>query len=125
MCGYTYTRSGPNKKIADKYVKKTVKEYGPAWETALKDYILKCECCVSNLSKLMDCDGKTIGKYVKKLGVFKLLNSHMKTDEVMDKKRKYDINLEEKYKNDIFPLLLKNPDVNRSEIMWKMQKQYA
>ncbi|CAI3624257.1 hypothetical protein CNEO4_830015 [Clostridium neonatale] len=47
-CGYTYTRSGPDKKSADKYVKKTVKEYGPIWDLALKDYILKGECSMSS-----------------------------------------------------------------------------
>lgn len=124
-CGYTYTRSGPDKRSADKYVKKTVKEYGPIWDAALKDYILKGECCISHLEQLMDCDGKTIGKYAKKLGVFKLLNSRMKTDEVIEKRRRYEADLEEKYKKDIFTFLLENPDCSRSEIMGKMQKQFA
>lgn len=124
-CGYIYTRSGPDKKNDDKYVKKTVKEYGPVWELALKDYILKGEHCISHLEQLMDCDGKTIGKYAKNLGVFKLLNSRMKTDEVIEKKRRYEVVLEEEYKKDILAFLLKNPYSNRSEIIEKMQKQYT
>ncbi|EDT74389.1 TnsD family Tn7-like transposition protein [Clostridium butyricum] len=123
-CGYIYTRLGPDKKSDDKYVKRTVKEYGPVWEAALNNYILKGEHCISHLKQLMACDGKTVGKYAKKLGVFKLLNSRMKTDEVIEKKRRYEMVLEEKYKKDILEFLLENPYSSRSEIAEKMQKQY-
>lgn len=124
-CGYTYTRLGPDKKSDDKYVKRTVKEYGPVWEAALNDYILKGEHCISHLEQLMDCDGKTVGKYARKLGVFKLLNSRMKIDEVTKKKRRYQVDLEEKYKKEILAFLLENSDSNRSAIVKKMKKQYA
>ena len=124
-CGYIYTRLGPDKKSDDKYVKRTVKEYGSVWEAALNNYILKGEHCISHLEQLMDCDGKTVGKYAKKLGIFKLLNSRMKTDEVIEKRRRYATELEEEYKKDILTFLLKNPDSRRSEIAKKLQKQYA
>ncbi|WP_252233894.1 TnsD family transposase [Clostridium sp. ZS1] len=125
-CGYSYTRLGPDKKIEDRYIKRTVKTYGEIWMKSLKDNIINQKYSISYLGKLMECDSKTIGTYAKELGVFHLLNSNMKTYKKNEENEpRYNVNLEEQYKSDILKLIEKNPNIIRSEVSRKLSKQYT
>lgn len=125
-CGYHYTRLGPDKNVYDRYLKRSVKCYGDLWRNELKKYIVLGNHNILEMSRIMDCDGKTIGAYAKDLGVFELLNSKMKTYELNNKtERRYLKGLEEQYKLDIITLIKENPNLKRSDVARKLRKQYV
>jgi hypothetical protein len=125
-CGYCYTRLGPDKNIDDRYVKRTVKRYGEIWMNELKKYILTGDYSISKIANIMECDGKTVGSYAKELGVFEFLNSKMKTYSLNNQKEsRYLGYLEEQYKLDIITLIEENPNLKRSDVMRKLEKQFT
>ncbi|KAI3349975.1 hypothetical protein EXM65_03085 [Clostridium botulinum] len=123
-CGYCYTRLGPDKNIEDRYIKRTVKNYGELWINELKNNIISGNYGVSKIASIMECDSKTVGAYAKELGIFELLNSKMKTYSINNKNEpRYCVSLEPQYKFDILTLIKENPSLSRSQVMKRLQKQ--
>jgi len=125
LCNYTYTRLGPDKEENDKFIKRTVKEYGDVWKEELRRNILKQIYNISGLASVMECDRKTIGKYAKQLGVFDYLNSRMKTEEIGTYKIRRKDNLKNNYKKHIIEYINNNPNANRSNVYSNLMKEYT
>lgn len=94
VCGYGYSRIGPDKNEEDKFrIGKTL-EMGWVWEERLESLIRK-NLSLNQIEKKLETSQKTIKKYAIKLGYIDYLNNRVKENtsgahEVVKKKREDD-----------------------------------
>ncbi len=125
ICGFEYSRTGPDKEYDDRYKIGRIINMGHEWEQVLCNYILKGTYSIRKLAKLMGCDRNTIIRYAQKLGIAHHLNT--KQDRYFPNNNVNGINetLRSVYREDIMTLVKQNPCYSRKDIYNKLMKQYS
>ncbi|SHJ75177.1 TniQ protein [Clostridium cavendishii DSM 21758] len=117
-CGFIYSRKGPDKTKDDRYKIGRIKAFGVVWETKLEEYLKDERYSLRELSRLMNCDPKTILKFKEKI-----LNFAIKKDGEVEKNNKI-IYKSEIYKSNLLKYIEVNKNATRTEIRKLCQKEY-
>lgn len=123
-CGFIYSRRGPDTEGKDKYKIGRIKNFGHVWKNKLKGFLDSQSQTLRGISKNMGCDPKTIIKYAKQLGLESKLQLQIKSNDEQVNFNKLN-NLDERYSQDIIQLVQQQPELTRTQIRQKLQKQYA
>lgn len=122
-CGFTYSRKGPDKDLSDQYKIGRIKEFGNVWENKLKEHMHEDDYGLRELSRIMQCDPKTIVKFDEKLGVNYFRNSKLRINPQNSKDVSRSIDIQH-YKRVILETLNNNPDYSRTQIRELCKKEY-
>lgn len=125
-CGYWYSKCINDND--DQYKARAILRFGETWEKELSNLLISKTYSIQGLGKKMRCSDVTIIRYAKKMGLEDCIN----TENNLEDKRKYfdEIKLEKwllklwRYKEDVYELLLKNPEFTRKELFVNLRKQY-
>ncbi|TCO71812.1 TnsD family Tn7-like transposition protein [Marinisporobacter balticus] len=125
VCGFVYSRKGPDQFKEDRYRIGRIKAFGHVWENKLKAYLKEEKYGLRELARLMKCDPKTIKKFDEKLGLNYFQGSKTIVKEVMDNEnqgRQIDI---QAYKDKIINTIREQPSLSRTQIRKLCQKEYS
>lgn len=127
ICGFTYSRKGPDTNVEDIYRIGRIKTFGELWGNKLSDLLSTQKYGLRQLARIMCCDQKTIMKYASKLdkGFLEAREKSFLGLNVDFREKGYDSNIHELYKKQILELMDKEPWLNRSDVRAKLKKQYA
>lgn len=117
-CGFVYSRKGPDKVYEDRYKVGRIKSFGGVWENKLKEYLEEEKYGLRELSRLMNCDPKTILKFKNILS-----QEAVKSDKPIEEKEQSD-NFIEEYKINVLKCMELNPQTTRTEIRRLCKKEY-
>ena len=127
MCGFVYSRRGPDQRTEDQFKIGRVKCYGPVWEEKLIKLVKERSHSIREIARLLKSDSKTIVKYARKQGLDGFLKSkmsmHTSLVEPSGLKRQYS-SLWEQYTRDILKHMKLKPEETRNEIRRALAKQY-
>ncbi|MBP3971404.1 TnsD family transposase [Bacillus sp. WL1] len=111
-CGFTYARKNRNNTVRDKFKIGRVKVFGEVWEKRLKE-LTKSNLSIRAIARELGVDSKTVKKYL--------------SEDIKINIQSMEINrqLEVQYKQDIIKAINQFPQLNRTELRAKYNKQYA
>lgn len=121
-CGFVYSRKGPDKTKADRYKIGRIKSFGKVWEDKLEFHLKQQKYGLREISRLMECDSKTVLRYDSLLGLH-----YFKGEEVIikDEEKVKDNNSLQKYKEVILKSIAKEPKIARTELRQRCKKEYS
>lgn len=122
-CGFSYSRTGPDKYQEDRYRIGRIKEFGEVWEEMLKRYLHDNVYGLREIAKIMKCDPKTILKFDEKLSLnyFTAPATKMSREPINKEK---DNRLDE-YKDGLLAVIKSNPHASRNKIRSLLSKAYT
>lgn len=68
-CGFVYSRRGPDINYKDQFRFGRIKVFGSTWEAKLKEVLADQSLGLREVSRVMQCDPKSVVKYARKLGI--------------------------------------------------------
>lgn len=122
-CGFIYSRKGPDKDPSERYKIGRIKEFGHVWKDKLKEHLHQGGYGLRELSRIMQCDPKTIVKFDENLGVNYFKDSQLIINAQNSKKVSRNIDIQH-YKKVILETLNKNPNHSRTQIRKLCEKEY-
>ncbi|AWK50541.1 hypothetical protein DIC82_05600 [Clostridium beijerinckii] len=121
LCGYSYSRVGPDKCESDKNRCGKIEEFGEVWVNILRN-LIKEGCSISEIARQMSCYRNTIIKQATKLGLIDMLNTkHRMEYKTVEKKISNEV-LDE-YKNNILNFIKENSTANRQKVKEALSKE--
>lgn len=120
-CGFTYSRSGPDKNAEDMYRIGFIKEYGDVWKNKLKTTVVEGVHGLREIARIMKCDPKTVIKYSSDLGILELVNTSI---QIHDTKSKESDFIEVTYKDEFIKVYNEHPSCTRKEMKDLMGETY-
>ena len=119
-CGFSYSRTGPDKCYEDRYRLGRIKEFGEVWEETLKTYLQERTYGLREIARIMQCDPKTILKFDNKLN----LNQFNPEDTVVVIKKERKDDALEMYKERLLEVIKNNSNETRTKIRTLASKEY-
>lgn len=124
-CGFIYSRKGPDKSYKDRYNIGRIKKFGGVWENRLEQLLNKQKYGVCKIAEMLDCDPKTIKKYITKIEKQYSQNHIQDTSREKKEVGKDSENYRKKYSETIKNFMEENPNYNRTQIRNELKKEYA
>lgn len=119
-CGYSYSRTGPDRSEKDRYRKGRVKAFGYVWENKLKALLVENNLGYRKLALYMGCDVKTIHKFEAMFAKKTANDMDIESGSQQSVENMYEV-----YKTSLENFVAENPDLSRTKIRHLCQKEYA
>jgi hypothetical protein len=124
-CGFAYSRKGPDKCIEDRYRIGRIKSFGYEWEEKLKKTLEEGGLSLREVSRIMNCDSKTVINYDRILGINHFKDRLIKIESKEETPANHEFKEIESYKENILRSIIDNPRATRTEIRELCNKEYT
>lgn len=121
VCGFKYTRRGPDSESTSIYEITKIKNYGHIWNKKLEELVNSKSYTLAQMEEILNCDKGTIYRNCKKLNIPIYKRIENKYDDESAPEPPLKINYYENWSN----LVLENPDKSKTELRYLDESTYA
>ena len=115
ICGFVYSRRGPDKNDSDIYKIGRIKQFGIEWERKLTCLSKNNQLSLREISRQMGCDVNTVKKFIGKLkNQDSIIKDNTCTKDILN--NDFEQNIKQGHRNNWLSLIEQNPSMSKTQL---------